>query len=283
MPRTKETRNFSGSTFRREIKKEGKTIAVWDVRKRYKNAAGEQKEKFRRCYSAREASTALTNFQTDIEKELSEHSTKKRDATFFQLVEYFKKEYVKEAVFTNGRQVGGYRQSLKTINNILDEQKEFFGNVPLRRISYETIKNYSDFITTKKTQYNEFPKVSTVNKKLTFLRRVFNIGIQLEWIDSNPFQRGGRLIHKAAENRRNRMMTYDEEARLLAACTGRQEYLRAWIIAAVDTAMRRGDIYNLRWRDVDLDEGIIEIAVDRAKQNRRRRNSADNSQAESGA
>jgi hypothetical protein len=38
-------------------------------------------------------------------------------------------------VFTNGRQVGGYRQSLKTIGVILDEQKEFIGNLPLRRIS----------------------------------------------------------------------------------------------------------------------------------------------------
>ena len=45
----KETRNFSGSVFKREIKKEGKLITVWDARKRYKNANGENKEKFRRC------------------------------------------------------------------------------------------------------------------------------------------------------------------------------------------------------------------------------------------
>ncbi len=73
MPRRKETRNYSGSIFRREIKKDGKTVAVWDARKRYKNSIGANKEKFRRCRSQKEANAALINFENEIAFELKEN------------------------------------------------------------------------------------------------------------------------------------------------------------------------------------------------------------------
>ncbi len=69
----KETRNYSGSIFRREVKKDGKTIAVFDARKRYKSISGENKEKFKRCRSQREAQTVLINFENEIAFELKEN------------------------------------------------------------------------------------------------------------------------------------------------------------------------------------------------------------------
>lgn len=69
MPR-KETRNYSGSIFRREVKKDGKTITVFDARKRFTTLSGENKEKFKRCRSKSEAQTALINFQNEIDSEL---------------------------------------------------------------------------------------------------------------------------------------------------------------------------------------------------------------------
>lgn len=72
MPRTKETRSFSGSIFKRETVKDGKTIVVFDARKRYKTASGENKEKFKRCSSQKEANAALVNFQNEITFELKE-------------------------------------------------------------------------------------------------------------------------------------------------------------------------------------------------------------------
>lgn len=68
--REKQTRNHSGSIFKRTIKRDGKTIVVFDARKRYKNRKGESKEKFRRCASSAEASAALVEFQNEINAEL---------------------------------------------------------------------------------------------------------------------------------------------------------------------------------------------------------------------
>jgi hypothetical protein len=43
MPRTKETRNFTGSIFKREIKKDSKLVNIWEAHKRNKNLEGENK------------------------------------------------------------------------------------------------------------------------------------------------------------------------------------------------------------------------------------------------
>ncbi len=72
MPRTKETRNSSGSIFKREVSKDGKTVVVFDARKRYTTANVENKEKFRRCRSQKEANAALINFSNEIAVELKE-------------------------------------------------------------------------------------------------------------------------------------------------------------------------------------------------------------------
>src|ERR1700709_2402651 len=70
MPRTKETRNYSGSIFRREVSKDGMKITVFDARKRYRSASGENKEKFKRCRSQKEANAALINFENEIAFEM---------------------------------------------------------------------------------------------------------------------------------------------------------------------------------------------------------------------
>jgi len=67
----KTTRNHSGSIFKRQLKRDGKTVLVFDARKRYKNRNGEDKEKFRRCASQSDAAAALIEFQNEIDRELN--------------------------------------------------------------------------------------------------------------------------------------------------------------------------------------------------------------------
>lgn len=261
MPRTKTTRNSFGSIFPSKIKRNGKTITVYDARKRYHDAEGKPRQKFKRCLTHADAMLALANFQNEITAQLSA-SIAPVDHTLGELIDYFQAEYVKPAVIAHGRQISGYRQSLDTIRTILAQQRAYFGeSTRLREFTYEQIRLYAERIATTPTRRKMLPAVSTVNQKLSFLRTVLNVAIQLGWIDVSPFRRGKPLIRKSAEARRNRMLTFDEEVRLLDACTGRLEYLRAWIICALDTAMRRGDIWNLRWRDVDLENRVIYIDV----------------------
>jgi integrase len=79
------------------------------------------------------------------------------------------------------------------------------------------------------------------------------------WIKQNPFAAGESLISLADERKRERILTRDEERRLLDACTAQREHLRPILICAIDSGMRRGEILSLKWRDVDFEHGLISI------------------------
>ncbi len=98
------------------------------------------------------------------------------------------------------------------------------------------------------------------------------------------------FIQKSAEVSRNRVLSFAEEARLMKTFEPREKtykrkdrktgelktvtakynskdraYLKALIFCALDTAMRRGELSKLRWRDVDLDFGLITVLAENTK------------------
>src|SRR5207244_376288 len=73
------------------------------------------------------------------------------------------------------------------------------------------------------------------------------------------------------ERERERILTKEEEARLLAACgCDREKRLRPLVIAALDTGCRCGELIKLAWSDVDLERGIITIQAFNSKTMRER-------------
>lgn len=104
-----------------------------------------------------------------------------------------------------------------------------------------------------------------VNRDLQLLRNVFNFAVRQGWLIKNPFGLGEPLISAAAEVRRERVLSRDEEERLLMACSGTRAHLRPILICALDTAMRRGEIFQLRWKDVDLIGGEITVRATTTK------------------
>ncbi len=75
----------------------------------------------------------------------------------------------------------------------------------------------------------------------------------------NPFLKKKGIISKASENERDRTLTIGEENRLLSACIDRREHIKPIVICALDTAMRRGEMFLMRWRDVNLTTSEIFI------------------------
>jgi integrase len=109
--------------------------------------------------------------------------------------------------------------------------------------------------------------VTTVNREMSFLRRVVKFAIASFWLPFNPFETT-TLLDKGAEKeaQRKRVLSYEEEARLLAACDNEERgHLRPIIIAAVETGMRRGEILSLEWRNVDLARSIITLTPSMTK------------------
>jgi integrase len=71
------------------------------------------------------------------------------------------------------------------------------------------------------------------------LRRMLNVAQREGWILRSPFAAGDSLISLADENKRERILTREEEIKLLAACESPQRaHLKAILICALDTGMR---------------------------------------------
>jgi integrase len=136
----------------------------------------------------------------------------------------------------------------------------------------------------KKNEDGEFIKVSrdramaSVNRELALLRSILNDAVYNGWLIRSPFLNAKGLISLADENKRERVLSFDEEKKLLIACVAdmprtyprngkevsvviksRRKHLKPLIILALDTAMRRGELLKLCWRDVDLENRLISI------------------------
>jgi len=84
------------------------------------------------------------------------------------------------------------------------------------------------------------------------LRAILNFAVQNEWLVSSPFRLVKGVISKASEVERDRVLSLEEERRLLAVCTRRKAHLKPLLIYALDAAMRRGEIFKMKWKDVDF-------------------------------
>src|SRR6266536_4939313 len=186
-------------------------------------------------------------------------SLAKEHMTFLDLATYFEKQYLKPAEYVDGRKVAGVR-SLSPAIAAVNTLKDHFGKRQLRGITHADIGAFRAERLAKPTKAKKQRSVAPVNRELEKLRRLLNIAEREGWILRNPMRGSDPLISIADERKRERILTRDEELRLLAACANRyQRHLRPILICALDTGMRRGEIFGLKWSDVDFEKRVLTI------------------------
>jgi integrase len=84
--------------------------------------------------------------------------------------------------------------------------------------------------------------VATANNSLRVLRRILNLAVEWDVLDSAP-----KISVLAGERHRERVITAEEEAKYLAAAT---EPLASIASVLADTGMRPEECFRLRWEDV---------------------------------
>jgi integrase len=132
--------------------------------------------------------------------------------------------------------------------------KEFFGNRQLRDITPMLIEKMKSDLLGAKTHVNTARKGSTVNRYLQLLSKIFSMAYDNGLIDTNPCRR----VRKEKEGgRRERYLTYDEEARLMEALTGDLAYLKPAIVTALGTGMRKSE--QLRMRVEHINFGSVPV------------------------
>ena len=93
---------------------------------------------------------------------------------------------------------------------------------------------------------------ATVNRELALLKHMFNLAIDWDlYTSSNPLR---KVKYFQEINTGFRVLKPEEETRLLRNAT---PAIQDIVLYALNTGSRIGEIFSLRWQDVDLDQGMI--------------------------
>ena len=102
---------------------------------------------------------------------------------------------------------------------------------------------------------------TTVNRYIEILSKMFNIAVDNEWLNKNPIKREMRFPLK---NYVVRYLTREEENRLMKFTP---DYFKPVIITALQTGLRRRNLLDLKWEQIDFKFGIIRVPENKGNKN----------------
>jgi integrase len=142
---------------------------------------------------------------------------------------------------------------------------------------------------------SEGRKAATLNRQITALQATLSWAFDREIIERKPLEKLGRLS-EADSDKKVRYLSTDERERLFKALDEREErfrtgrdnhnqwsqereystlpnlrtahfvdHLKPMIIVSLNTGIRQGSLFRLRWSDIDFQEGILTVRAVNAK------------------
>jgi len=121
-----------------------------------------------------------------------------------------------------------------------------FGEKMLKDITPFDVEKY-------KLDRKERVTPATVNRELALIKHMFNLAIKWKRAFNNPVKEV-KLFKE--NNKRRRFLTQEEIDKLIGCC---QPQLKPLVITALTTGMRKSEILNLKWQDVDFGTNLITI------------------------
>ena len=152
------------------------------------------------------------------------------------------------------------KRSFKRDKGIVKILNGHFGDKLLHRITPLMVEDY------KKIRLDKGRAKATVNREVACLKCMFNKAILWGKAKENPVTKV-QLFKE--DNMIVRYLTEDERERLLKACkVSTATHLYPIVIVALNTGMRKGEILNLRWRDIDLANRFIHVETSKSGKRR---------------
>jgi integrase len=165
---------------------------------------------------------------------------------------------------------GNYsKATVEFYRNSLNHLISMTGDVSLPSLTMQHLDQYKvKRLNDCKGKSDEKVSAVTVNRELQALRAAMNTAGSWKKLESNPFSNMQQV--KIPEKQPHYFSRADFQ-KLIS--TIKENWLKEVIIFAVLTGMRRGEILNLRWQDVDLRRKLITIQSNptfKTKQGKRR-------------
>ncbi len=164
-----------------------------------------------------------------------ENLRRRREMLFKDMVKLFLEDHSK----VNKR---SYRDDIYRVKRLLDA----FGRKALSEISTQDVERL-------KARLVREISPSTTNRYLTLFKTILTKAVEWGKTEANP-AKGVKLFRE--NNQRVRFLSEDEEIKLKAVFP-----LKYWHLVefAIHTGMRKGEMFNLRWGDVNFQTRVITI------------------------
>jgi integrase len=155
--------------------------------------------------------------------------------------------------------VNGRQRSAELKSYIIGQLLNTFGSLPLRRVNTALVEQWQT------DNIKRGIKASTNNRALNVLKHMFTKAVEWEMVEVEILKRVRKVKLLPDDSKRLRYLSKEECQELINAC---EPHLRPIVITALNTGMRKSEILNLKWDNVDLKHGFI--LLDRTKNNERR-------------
>ena len=229
----KGRRNYGfGSIYRREKKKKGRII--WTSKKWTIDFVNEHGDRIQKTLDhAQTEEEAFHALMFEVQKVFDRKyklERRRREIGFKTFAQIYVEDYMMTA-----------RRNFQSDVYRLNELNSFFKDTDLRDITPFTVERF------RKSRLKAGNSKSTVNRYTALLKTMLNTAIQENYAEENPVTKV--KLYSEKDNLCERILTEQEEIRLYEASAN---YLRPIITVALNTGMRKGEILNLKWSQVDL-------------------------------
>lgn len=241
-------------------RKDGRVYA----RVTYIDEHGRKRQITRLAASRTEARKIVKRMYDEMERGQGAPTVEADKMTFAHLASEYQSAHLQPARYQDERKIAGVR-SLRASLGFLKSLVAYFGKRRVKTIRHSDIERYKlHRLDTPKLRGGQ-RSIAAVNRELQLMRAILRFSVREGVCLRSPFELGAPLISTADERKRDRVLSFDEEARLLACCTQRRAHIRSLIITAIDTGMRRGELFALTWSNIDLLAGLINLRATTTK------------------
>ena len=124
----------------------------------------------------------------------------------------------------------------------------YFGDIPIKRMTSQMVEDY------KQMRLKEGASPNTANHELTNLSHMLRLAIQWQYIDKNVVSNVKRM---RVPEKPTRFLNKGEILRLMEAA--KESYIYPIIMTALHTGMRKSELLNLKWSDIDFHQCTVTV------------------------
>lgn len=193
--------------------------------------------------SKREAEAILDKIR--VSKAQGDYVDPAKSPTFEEFVDTFMERH------------GQHKKSYRKKSCYVDALKEYFGKLRLSRITPGHIEGFRLKVLGEKSCRDSKGPVSrtTINRQVEILRAMLSKAVRWGYLMKNP---AAQVEDFDEDNKRERFLSSDEIRALLRATKKSDSpILRPVVYLALQTGMRKGELLNLHWGNVNFEAAKI--------------------------